>query len=128
MKDDVAGRATGRARPTNGVLRDVGIAVGFAAVILTGLTAGMVWEAKNPEAPGSALASCGPTAVHADNPLRRVVSRSAHQGGCFGQMDGLLNMLALAQAGADVGRHGSIRNGRLGLPAIAGWGDDEKVR
>jgi hypothetical protein len=108
------------------VLRDVGIAAGFAAVILAGVTAGMVWEAKHPEAPRSALASCGPTAVHADKPLWRVLSRWAHQRGCFGRPDRVL--FAVAQAGAEVGRHGSIQYDRLGLPAIAGWGDDEKVR
>jgi hypothetical protein len=128
MKDDVAGRAIPRARPMKRVLRDVGIATGFAAVILAGVTAGIVWEVKYPEAPRSALASCGPTAVYADNPLRRAVSRWTHQRGCFGQTDGVLNMFVAAEAGAEVGRHGSIRYGRLGLPAVVGWGDDEKVR
>ena len=123
MKDDVAGRSIRRVRPMRRVLRDVGIAAGFAAVILTGVTAGMVWEANNPEAPRSVLASCGPTAVHAGNPLLRVVSRLVHQRGCFGQ-----NIFAAAEADAEGGHRGSIKHRQLGLPAVVGWGDEEKVR
>ena len=128
MKDDVAGRAIRRAGSMRRVLRDVGIAAGFAAVILTGVTAGMVWEANNPEAPRSVLASCGPTAVHAGNPLLRVVSRLVHQRGCFGQTDGVPNIFAAAEADAEVGHRGSIKHRQLGLPAVVGWGDEEKVR
>jgi hypothetical protein len=126
MKDDVAGHAFRRAKSLRRMLRDVATATGFAAVIMAGVTAGMLWEAKHPEAPRSVLASCGPTAVYADNPLWRALSRRAHQRGCFGRPDGV--PFAVAEAGAEVGRHGSFRHGRLGLPAVAGWGDDEKVR
>ena len=34
--------------PMKRVQRDVGVVVGFAAAILTGVTAGVVWEAKHP--------------------------------------------------------------------------------